>query len=853
MRKPALVLGMLGVLWTFVPAVPASAAPQLTPVRTIGGPAHAELYAWGMDTLSDGSVLVGDYWNFRIARYSQAGAYLGDVLTAASQGTTAGTHQSPYGIAVDPRNDDIYFGDVDQNKTVDKYSSDGTFLHEFGGNGANAPNRYQYPSYVSVNSTGRVFVSDQWEHNVVGVSPAGTELFQFGTQGTGTGQFRQPRGQDICDEDACGAKKDWLYVVDNYNARVQVWDTTTTPPTFRFAFGSRGTGVGQFGTNPDIRGLAIDDANGWVYVVDSSTGWVNRYDLNGVALSRFGGFGSGPGKFPGGGRDVAVAGDGNVWVGDMPGFRAQVFTPNGGFLFQVPAAPSGPPPGGFNQPRGVTVDSEGNVYVTDTHNWRVEKFSPSGQYLTEWGHRGGGEYGFNYQRGISADLRDDSIVVADTDNHMIEKFTSDGTFIWGVGGFGSNDGQFRNPHSLEVNTDGRIAVADTQNQRIVILSDTGAFIRSFGSNGTGNGQFRFPRSVTWDADGTLWVSDSLRGDVQHFSDTGTFLGKIAPTRVGADVLTRAADVVVDAGNVYVADVDANRVKVWTKAGAFVGAFGGPGNGGLLRPHGMDLVGGELFVVEQTGEEVTVFQVTDGPPPPPDDTTAPTSTVTTPTNNQVFSAVPVTLAGTASDNVGVKEVRISIQDTQTKLWWRANGTWGASQPQQATLASPNQPSTGWTYGWTPAPGGSGRYAVQVVAVDIANNVATTKPWVPFRVSAGTTDTTPANGTVSTPTANQGFSSIPVAMSGAATDDVGVAEVRIAVQDTVSKQWLRSNGSWGPFQNQTATLASPGATATGWSFAFAPPGGGSGRYAVQVAAMDAAGNVDPTKPWVPFRVT
>ena len=38
---------------------------------------------------------------------------------------------------------------------------------------------------------------------------------------------------------------------------------------------------------------------------------------------------------------------------------------------------------------------------------------------------------------------------------------------------------------------------------------------------------------------------------------------------------------------------------------------------------MDLVAGELFVVEQTGEKVTVFQVTDGPPPPPDDTTAPT--------------------------------------------------------------------------------------------------------------------------------------------------------------------------------------------------------------------------------------
>jgi tripartite motif-containing protein 71 len=852
LRKSRLVLGLFVVLSVLVPTVPASAAVTLTPVRTIGGPGHAELYGWGMETARDGSILVGDYWNFRIARYAPNGTSLGDVVTTANQGLNAGQHQSPYGIAVDPRNGDIWFGDVDQNKTVDKYSATGSFIREIGGAGQGT-NKYQYPSYVSVNSAGRLFVSDQWEHNIVGVDPDGTERFQVGTNGTGPGQFRQPRGQDICDEAVCGVRQDYLYVIDNYNARVQVWDTKTTPATYVTSFGSRGSGLGQFGSNPDLRGLAIDDDRGWVYVVDASTALVNKYDLAGTPLASWGGFGSGPGKFPGGGRDVTVDGEGNVWVGDMPGFRAQVFDADGTFKFQVPGAPSDPPQGGFNQPRGVTVDSDGNVYVTDTHNWRVEKFSPTGDYITEWGHRGGGAFGFNYQRGISADLRDNSIVVADTDNHMIEKFTSTGAFVWSVGGFGTANGQFKNPHSLEVAPDGRIAVADTQNQRVVILSETGAFIRAFGTNGTGNGQFRFPRSVTWDADGSLWVSDSLRGDVQHFSDTGSFLGKITPTRSGSDILTRAADVVVDGANVYVADVDANRVKVWTKAGAFVGAFGGPGNGALLRPHGMDLVNGQLYVVEQTGEKVTVFQVSDGPPPPPDDTTPPTSTVSSPTANQVFSTVPVTFAGTATDNVAVKEVRISIQDTQTKLWWRSNGTWGQTQPQQATLASPNQPSTGWTFAFTPAPNGSGRYAVQVVAVDTSNNVATTKPFVQFRVSAGSTDTTPANGTVSTPTANQVLTATPVNMTGAATDDVGVAEVRISIQDRDSKLWLRSNGTWGPAQPQQATLASPGATSTGWTFAFTPPTGGSGRYAVQVAAVDAVGNVDPTKPWVQFSVT
>lgn len=729
MKRAAAFVAVLALAVAGLTASPAAAALTLTPVRTIGGPGHAELYGWGLDTFSDGSVLVGDYWNFRIAHYSMGGAYLGDVVSSTNQGTVAGAHQSPYGIAVDPRNDDVYFGDVDQNKTVDKYTKDGTFLLEFGGNGVGV-SKYQYPSYVSVNSAGRVFVSDQWEHNVVGVSPTGSELFQFGTNGTGTGQFRQPRGQDVCDEISCGTKRDWLYVVDNYNARVQVWDTTTTPPTYRFAFGSRGTGVGQFGTNPDIRGLAIDDASGSVYVVDASTGWVNKYTLDGVALARFGGFGSGPGKFPGGGRDVTIAGDGNVWVGDMPGFRAQVFSPSGTFLFQVPAAPSEPPGGGFNQPRGVTVDAEGNVYVSDTHNWRVEKFSPSGEFLLAWGHRGGGALGFNYQRGISASPSDGTIVVADTDNHMIEKFSPTGTEVWSVGGFGTGNGQFKNPHSLDVSPDGRIAVADTQNQRVVVLTAAGAFVTAFGGNGTANGQFKFPRSVVWDPDGSLWVSDSIRGDVQHFSATGSFLEKIVPTKTGDDVLTRAADVEVDAANVYVADAEANRIKVWAKSGAFVGAFGGPGNGGILRPHGMDLVGDLLYVVEQTGERVTVFRLADGVTPP-SDPTPPSASVVSPTANQLFTSLPAGFRGSATDNVGVKEVRIAVQDTVTKLWWRSTNTWGAFQAQQATLGSPNQATTSWTYAFTPAPGGSGQYAVQVTAVDTSNNVATTKPWVTFR--------------------------------------------------------------------------------------------------------------------------
>ena len=579
---------------------PAGASTTVTPIRIIGGSGHAGLYGWGAATMNDGSVLIGDYWNFRIQHYAKDGTLLGTLVGTDTKGTGATQHQSPYGIAVDPVTNDVYFGDVDGGDTVDKYDASGHYLLSWGGNGS-GPGKFKYPSYVAVGPDRRVYVVDQWDHNVVVDTPTGTELFQFGTNGSANGQFKQPRGLAF---DAANR----LFVVDNYNLRVQVFDTEGN---FLFKFGSKGTGPGQFAPGADLRGLTIDRANGWVYVVDAASGYVDKFDTLGNYLSRFGGFGTGDGKFVGGGRDATVDGDGNVWVGDMPGFRAQKFSPTGQFLLAVPSPAQPPPNGGFNQPRGVALDAAGNIFVSDTHNWRIQKFAPDGTFLLAWGNRGGGDYGFNYQRGLSVDQRDGSVVVADTDNHMIKKYTNNGVFVWSVGGFGTLPGQFKNPHSLDVGPDGKIYVADTQNQRVQVLSDTGTPLLAFGSKGNGNGQFQFPRSTTVDADGTIWVSDSIRGIVQHFSATGTYLGQLGSLGSADNQLLRAADVEVDANNVYVADVDTHKVKVWTKAGQFVMAFGGGGKtlGKMLNPHGMDITpAGRLYVVEQTGERVQEFAV-----------------------------------------------------------------------------------------------------------------------------------------------------------------------------------------------------------------------------------------------------
>ncbi len=124
-------------------------------------------------------------------------------------------------------------------------------------------------------------------------------------------------------------------------------------------------------------------------------------------------------------------------------------------------------------------------------------------------------------------------------------------------------------------------------------------------------------------------------------------------------------------------------------------------------------------------------------------------------------------------------------------------------------------------------------------------------MPFTVASSGPDVTDPNGTVDVPAPREALSGPDVVLSGPASDDVGVTAVKVSVRDTVSKLWLQADGvTFGSaYALLSAVLDAPGATATGWSLAVSLP---DGAYAAQVKAFDAAGNVDPTPPWVPFTV-
>ena len=589
---------------------PAQGAATLTHFRLIadGVDGNAFLYAWGAETLKNGDVLIGDYWNYSIKRFESNGDFVTELLED-TQGSERGSHLAPYGIAVQPNGRAFFVGDVDAQRTVDKYATDGSFLFDFGG-----PSRYTYPAYPAVASDRRIVVADSRSHRISVTNRAGDELFRFGTTGDGPGQFRTPRGIDICRRCAPGGD-DWLFVADSGNARAQKWLLKrggTSPASVEFL---KSFGGARFGGGGNLRGLAVDEKRGFVYVVDAFTGFTNRFDLRGHFLSRFGGKGRGPGRFPTGGRSVTVDGRGRVWVSDLAQFRVHVFARNGAYRFQVPREPQPPPLGGFNTPSDVAVDEQGFIWVIDTMNQRFQKFSPAGVALEQWGLRGGPQaYGFNYPRGIAVDDSGPNgncptytcVIVADSDTGSIVKYDADGDFLWSYGAGTAPEGQHK-AWSVAVDENGRVYAAELGQHDVLVLSPGGNPLGTFGA-----ARLDDPRGIAVDpSDGSIWVADSVTDTVQHFDSWANDFGFLDEIVLNDDTaVQQTMDVQVSGTHVYVTDTKGNKILVWDKSGDFVGiAAQASGAGSVLGPMGMDIANGHLYVAETTRNRIHDYTIT----------------------------------------------------------------------------------------------------------------------------------------------------------------------------------------------------------------------------------------------------
>jgi len=174
-------------------------------------------------------------------------------------------------------------------------------------------------------------------------------------------------------------------------------------------------------------------------------------------------------------------------------------------------------------PHGISVDREGNVWVTDfagnaagTKGHQVHKFSPDGKLLMSLGTAGkpgSGPDQFNQPNDVIV-ADDGSIFVADghsgqgmTTNEAMEKglasgatariikFSPDGTRIKEWGKIGVRHGEFRTPHALAFDSNGRLWVVDRGNHRLEIFDQQGTYIESRYMYGRISGLFIKDRMV----------------------------------------------------------------------------------------------------------------------------------------------------------------------------------------------------------------------------------------------------------------------------------------------------------------------------------------------------------------------
>jgi hypothetical protein len=139
------------------------------------------------------------------------------------------------------------------------------------------------------------------------------------------------------------------------------------------SFGGLGSGNGQF-DNPS--GMAISQDNK-IFVADSVNHRIQVLERNGTFVRKFGSRGDGNGQFraPWG---IALTKEGKVVVSELNANRIQVLEQNGTYIRKWGSV--GTLEGQFNDPKGLDVDDSGDIYVADSQNARMCVFSELGEY-----------------------------------------------------------------------------------------------------------------------------------------------------------------------------------------------------------------------------------------------------------------------------------------------------------------------------------------------------------------------------------------------------------------------------------------------------------------------------------------
>jgi sugar lactone lactonase YvrE len=503
-----------------------------------GGTGNGEFeYPEGLAIDSSGNVWVVDFGDDRVQEFSATGGYISKFGTA---GTGEGQFAGPLSIAIKPSGN-LLIGEREVER-VQIFTPSGEYLTHvaMGGEAAGIALAPAGAEYVTGSNDSHI---EKWgapiapevvtqeassikatEATLKGtVNPNGaatTYYFQYGTTtayGEKTSEVSAGSGWTNVNASTTikGLTTGVLYhfrlVATNRLGTTDGKDATfATVPGYSSAFGSEGTGNGQFKHPGDV----VLDSKGNLWVVDHGNDRVEEFNEKGEYQKAFGSVGSGNGqlKEP---DALAVDTKGNVWVVDTGNSRVEEFNEKGEYVKAFGAI--GAKEGQFSTPEGIAIDSKGNVWVSDTGNGRLQEFNEKGEYVKTVGAKGSGAGQIGESEGIAIDTKG-NVWVADWSNDRVDEFNEKGEYVREFGTVGSGNGQLKSPYGIAVESDGTVWVGDTGNDRVEAFNEKGEYVTQFGSAGSGAGQFSFsyPIGLTTDSKGDIWVTDPGNERIQKW-------------------------------------------------------------------------------------------------------------------------------------------------------------------------------------------------------------------------------------------------------------------------------------------------------------------------------------------------
>jgi len=275
---------------------------------------------WGLAIAPDGSLYVAENRGHRLVKLNADGVQQWAVGQAGVYGSD-NAHLSDLGghPAVDAAGR-VYVADT-ANHRIQIFNSDGSYYATFGSLG---DGNYEFVCPVSVAispANGDIFVVDQCNQRIQVYSSLfvyKTTLGVLDETGSDNAHFNWPWGVAV---DASGN----VYVADRDNFRVQKCVPSGTSYTCSTFAGQTGVFSNSFAHLLPLD-VAVDGA-GRVYVVDEWNARIQVFDSNGAYLTTIGGaWGPNTGQLRGP-SGVAVDAEGNVYVADRDNHRIQKFSP----------------------------------------------------------------------------------------------------------------------------------------------------------------------------------------------------------------------------------------------------------------------------------------------------------------------------------------------------------------------------------------------------------------------------------------------------------------------------------------------------------------------------------------------